>query len=142
METTSKINEVIMSIGENLKRLRRDKGWTQTELAEASKIGLAQISKIEKDKTDPKLSTIYQLVNALGCTTEALLIDTQKSSVDSILSAALERIKQLSEKDKEIILTIIDKYCIGVSMQQLAEKRNLFGFSIIDGKTPEMTKEK
>ncbi|MIE73118.1 XRE family transcriptional regulator [Salmonella enterica subsp. diarizonae] len=142
METTSKINEVIMSIGENLKRLRRDKGWTQTELAEASKIGLAQISKIEKDKTDPKLSTIYQLVNALECTTEALLIDTQKSSVDSILSAALDRIKQLSEKDKEIILTIIDKYCIGVSMQQLAEKRNLFGFSIIDGKTPEMTKEK
>ncbi|EAV3945068.1 helix-turn-helix domain-containing protein [Salmonella enterica] len=129
-----------MSIGENLKRLRRDKGWSQTELANKSKIGLAQISKIEKDKTDPKLSTIYQLINALECTTEALLIDTEKSSVDSILAMALERVKQLPEKDKEIVLTIIDKYCIAISMQKLADKRNLFGYSIIDGKTPEMTK--
>lgn len=130
-----------MSIGENLKRLRRDKKWTQSELAEISKIGLAQISKIEKDKTDPKLSTIYQLINALECTTEALLIDTKKSSVDSILAVALDRIKQLPEKDKEIILTIIDKYCIAVSMQELADNRNLFGYSIIDGRTPEMTKK-
>lgn len=129
-----------MSIGENLKRLRRDKGWTQTELAEESKIGLAQISKIEKDKTDPKLSTIYQLINALECTTEALLIDTNKSSVDSILAMALDRIRQLPEKDKEIVLTIIDKYCIAVSMQKLADKGNLFGYSLIKGKTPEMTK--
>lgn len=131
-----------MSIGENLKRLRRDKKWTQSELAEISKIGLAQISKIEKDKTDPKLSTIYQLINALECTTEALLIDTKKSSVDSILAVALDRIKQLPEKDKEIILTIIDKYCIAVSMQELADKRNLFGYSIVDGRTPEMTKSR
>ncbi|EHD6110896.1 helix-turn-helix transcriptional regulator [Salmonella enterica] len=129
-----------MSIGENLKRLRRDKGLTQSELGTKSKIGLAQISKIEKDKTDPKLSTIYQLINALECTADALLIDTQKSSVDSILAIALERIKQLSEKDKEIVLTIIDKYCIAVSMQQIADKKNLFGYSIVDGKTPEMTK--
>lgn len=129
-----------MSIGENLKRLRRDKGWTQEELGKVCKIGMAQISKIEKDKTDPKLSTIYQLMNALECTSEALLIDTKKSSLDSILTVALERMKQLPEKDKEIILTIIDKYCIAMSMQQLADKGNLFGFSLINGKTPEMTR--
>ncbi|EAA4188792.1 helix-turn-helix transcriptional regulator [Salmonella enterica subsp. enterica] len=129
-----------MSVGENLKRLRRDKGWTQGELAAESNIGLAQISKIEKDKTDPKLSTIYQLINALGCTADALLVDIEKSSIDSVMAMALDRIKQLPEKDKEILLTLIDKYCIAVSMQLLADRKDFFGTSIIKGKTPEMTK--
>lgn len=129
-----------MSISENIKRLRRDKGWTQGELASKCGIGMAQISKIEKNKTDPKLSTIYQIINALGCSADALLIDTEKSSIDSVMAVALDRITQLPEKDKEILLTIIDKYCIAISMQKLAEKENIFGVSFIAGKTPEMTK--
>ncbi|WP_399495558.1 helix-turn-helix domain-containing protein, partial [Streptomyces sp. P9(2023)] len=44
-----------MSIGENLKRIRRDKGWTQSELANNCGIRLGQISKIERNETDPKL---------------------------------------------------------------------------------------
>lgn len=130
-----------MSIGENLKRLRRDKGWTQGELANKCKVGFGQISKIERNETDPKLSTIYELMGALGCTADALLIDTEKSSVDSVMAMALDRIKQLSEKDKEILLTLIDKYCIAVSMQQLADKNDFFGISLIKGKTPEMTRK-
>lgn len=130
-----------MSVGENLKRLRRDKGWTQTELAIKSKIGLAQISKIEKDKTDPKLSTIYQLINAFGCTSDALLIDTEKSNIDSVMAVALERVKQLPEKDKETLLAVIDKYCIAISFQQIADKKDFFGGSFLTGQTPEMTKK-
>ncbi|EBR8158735.1 XRE family transcriptional regulator [Salmonella enterica subsp. enterica serovar Newport] len=130
-----------MSVGENLKRLRRDKGWTQGELAKKCKVGFGQISKIERDETDPKISTIYELMNALGCTADALLIDTEKSSIDSIMAVALGRITQLPEKDKEILLTVIDKYCIAISMQQLTEKKNIFGVAFINGHTPEMTKK-
>ncbi|WP_370611469.1 helix-turn-helix domain-containing protein [Citrobacter meridianamericanus] len=131
-----------MSIGENLKRIRRDKGWTQGELAAKCKIGFGQISKIERDETDPKLSTIYELMNALGCNADALLIDTQKSNVDSVIAVALERVRQLPEKDKEIILAIIDKYCMAISFQQIADKKNVFGFSLLLGQTPEMTRAK
>ncbi|EAA6844913.1 XRE family transcriptional regulator [Salmonella enterica subsp. enterica] len=129
-----------MAIGENLKRLRRDKGWNQEDLANRCNVGFGQISKIERNETNPKLSTIYELMSALGCTADALLIDTEKSSIDSIIAVALERIKQLPEKDKEILLTVIDKYCIAISMQKMAEKRDFFGVSLIKGQTPEMTK--
>ncbi|ECG8572487.1 helix-turn-helix transcriptional regulator [Salmonella enterica subsp. enterica serovar Newport] len=132
-----------MSIGENLKRIRRDRGWTQGELSLRCKVGFGQISKIERDETDPKLSTIYELMNALGCTADALLIDTEKSSIDSVMAVALERVKQLPEKDKEIILTIIDKYCIAISLQQIADKKVIFGLqAVAEGSTPEMTKKK
>lgn len=131
-----------MSMGENLKRIRRDKGWTQGDLADRCKIGLGQISKIERNETDPKLSTIYEIMNALECTAEALLINIEKSSTDSVIGVALERIKQIPEKDKEILLTVIDKYCIAISLQQLADKKLIFGIpQPINGRTPEMGKK-
>jgi transcriptional regulator with XRE-family HTH domain len=54
-----------MSLAENVKRLRRDKDWTQAQLAEATGLRIAHISEMEKGKGDPKLSTLYKLMRAL-----------------------------------------------------------------------------
>ncbi|ANN28807.1 helix-turn-helix domain-containing protein [Vibrio vulnificus] len=129
-----------MSIGENLKRLRRDKGWTQGELADNCGIRLGQISKIERNETDPKLSTIYAITKALDCTPNALLMDVSKTSIDALMEIALERVQKLPETDKEHLLAVIDKYCIAKSLQHLIEHNTLFGISIFDGKTEELTK--
>ncbi|AIL70630.1 TPA: helix-turn-helix transcriptional regulator [Vibrio vulnificus] len=129
-----------MSIGENLKRLRRDKGWTQGELADNCGIRLGQISKIERNDTDPKLSTIYAITKALDCTPNALLMDVSKTSIDALMEIALERVQKLPETDKEHLLAVIDKYCIAKSLQHLIEHNTLFGISIFDGKTEELTK--
>jgi len=130
----------IVSIGENLKRLRRDKQWTQGELAEKCKIRLGQISKIERNDTDPKLSTIYSLINALECSPNALLSDITQESMDSRMAIVLERVQKLSERDKNILLSVIDKYCIAVSMQELVTEKNSFlGMKRILGKTQEMS---
>lgn len=127
-----------MSIGENLKRLRRDKKWTQGELANNCGIRLGQISKIERNDTDPKLSTIYSLMNALECSPNALLSDVKQESMDSKMAIALERIQNLEEKDKNILLSVIDKYCIAVSMQELSTKKSILGLVHFNGKTEEM----
>lgn len=131
-----------MSIGENLKRLRRDKGWTQSELANACGIRLGQISKIERNETDPKLSTIYALMKALDCTPNALLSDFNQTSLDAIMAIALERVQKLPDSDKEVLLAVIDNYCIANSLQHLVEHNTLFGMSMFHGKTPEMKKVK
>lgn len=127
-----------MSIGENLKRLRRDRGWTQGELAEKCGIRLGQISKIERNGTDPKLSTIYAITNALDCTPNSLLTDVGKTSLDALFEMALERVQKLPEEDKEHLLATIDKYCIAESFQKLVETNTVFGLSILDGKTEEL----
>lgn len=129
-----------MSIGENLKRLRRDKGWTQSELANNCGIRLGQISKIERNETDPKLSTIYAITKALDCTPNALLMDVSKTSIDALMEIALERVQKLPDSDKEHLLAVIDKYCIAKSLQHLIEKNTLFGVSIFEGKTEELIK--
>lgn len=132
---------LFMSIGENLKRLRRDKGWTQGDLASKCKIQLGQISKIERDETDPKLSTIYSLINALECSADALLADTKKSNINSVLAIALERLKQIPEEDKRIIIRVIDKYCMALHMTKMTERPTIFGGTFLDGKTADMLDE-
>lgn len=127
-----------MSIGENLKRLRRDKGWTQSDLADECGIRLGQISKIERNDTDPKLSTINALTDALGCTPNSLLVDVEKTSVNALLEIALERIQNLPEEDKRHLLAVIDKYCIAHSLQHMIETNTVFEFSILNGKTEEL----
>lgn len=129
-----------MSIGENLKRIRRDKGWTQSELANHCGIRLGQISKIERNETDPKLSTIYAIIKALECTPNALLMDVSKTSLDAIMEIALERMHKLPDEDKEHLLAVIDKYCIAKSLQHMIEHNTLFGISIFEGKTEELSK--
>lgn len=132
-----------MSIGENLKRLRRDRNWTQGQLADQCGIRLGQISKVERNDTDPKLSTLYALMKSLECTPNALLSDTEKTSLDGLLTIALERMQKLPERDKNILLEIIDKYCIAKSMQQLVENEDgqLFGLRSFVGRTQEMAKK-
>ncbi|EJL6303947.1 TPA: helix-turn-helix transcriptional regulator [Vibrio cholerae] len=129
-----------MAIGDNLKRLRRDKGWTQGELAEHCGIRFGQISKIERNETDPKLSTIYAIIKALDCTPNALLMDVSKTSLDAVMEIALERMQKLPDEDKQHLLAIIDKYCIAKSLQHLIEHNTVFGLSLFGGKTEELTK--
>ncbi|WP_041067156.1 helix-turn-helix domain-containing protein [Thiolapillus brandeum] len=107
-----------MSLGENIKRLRRDKGWTQGQLARRSNLGLNLISKLERNATDPKISTIYKLINALECSPDALLMDTSKVGTNAILKAVLERTMTLPEKDKVTIIDVVDNYIMAKGIQQ------------------------
>ena len=46
--------------------LRKDSGLTQQQLADRSGIPQPSIGRIETGRTNPKLSTLLQLVHALG----------------------------------------------------------------------------
>lgn len=62
-----------MSIGENLKRVREEKGITQAELAERAAISVYTISRIEVDATRyPRRETLAVLAKELGVPVEQL----------------------------------------------------------------------
>lgn len=110
-----------MSLGDNLKRLRRDKGLTQGELAEMSDIRLGHISKLERDIGDPKLSTIKKLCQALNVTYETLLLDPNDDGMTGITKAIAERIENLPDNKKAIIIDVIDNYCASIGLKTQLE---------------------
>lgn len=68
-----------MTIGENMKRIRRIKGITQKQLGEKMGVTQQRIAQFELDKILPKYETVEKIAEALGVNPadidESLVID-------------------------------------------------------------------
>ena len=53
-------------LAENLSSARAQKGMTQKELSETTKIYQADISKIERGVSNPSVSTLQRIADGLG----------------------------------------------------------------------------
>ncbi len=73
-----------MAIGENIRRLRKEKGYTQKQLAEKCDMYESQIRKYELSNANPKLDTIRKISAALGVYISDLVDDWSKISKDEI----------------------------------------------------------
>lgn len=61
-----------MDIGQNIKRIRKEKGLTQRKLGELCGINEANIRKYELGGANPKIETIQKIALALGVSTDYL----------------------------------------------------------------------
>ena len=68
------------TIGDRLRRARRERGLSQAGLAERSGISQRFIAKIEQDKGQPSLPNVYALANALGMEPSRLLDKQERFS--------------------------------------------------------------
>ena len=75
------------TMGRRISRLRREKGYTQEQLAELLHISPQAVSKWENDISNPDISIIPQLASVLGVSADELLgikpIETQVVVVDT-----------------------------------------------------------
>ena len=55
----------LVAFAAQLKKVRKDKGYTQEKLSDESGITLSQIARIETIKINPSLSTIFVLMRTL-----------------------------------------------------------------------------
>lgn len=60
-------------VGQNVRRLRLQKGMTQEQLAEASGFSQNYISDLERGRRNPTVVTLYELATPLGATPQDLL---------------------------------------------------------------------
>lgn len=63
-----------IAIGEVVMSARAEKGFTQKELARASGINQADISKIEKGIANPTVTTLKRIASALGMKLQVSLV--------------------------------------------------------------------
>ena len=61
-----------MSIGENIKKYRKERGYTQRELADLIGVSVQAVSKWETDTGAPDISLVVPLATALDISTDAL----------------------------------------------------------------------
>jgi transcriptional regulator with XRE-family HTH domain len=77
-------------VGAQLQAVRRHRGWSLRELAEASGLSLTTVHQIETGRTSPGLGTLQSLATALRVTLGALL-DANAPSAPAVYLAAVGR---------------------------------------------------
>ncbi len=60
-------------LGENLKRIREQKGVSQVDISKSLGVSRGFVSNIENGKTNPTLATITKLAKAVGVSAGELL---------------------------------------------------------------------
>ena len=102
-----------MSIADNIKKIREEKSLLQKQVA--SEIGLkpAHYNKIEKGLVEPSLSIMSKLSNLYSLTIDQIvnLKDEVPKEVifeDQTANEQLKLLSKLNDKDKDIVLSIID----------------------------------
>ena len=65
-------------VGRNVRRFRREKGWTQEVLAEVAGVSQQSISDLENGKSNPTILTLHELAQGLGVRPMDLLDETPK----------------------------------------------------------------
>jgi transcriptional regulator with XRE-family HTH domain len=64
---------VAKKLGENIKRLRAEKGMSQGDLCRALELDRAYMSNVESGNKNPTLATIEKIAGALGVSANELL---------------------------------------------------------------------
>jgi transcriptional regulator with XRE-family HTH domain len=67
------MDDAIQQFGENVRRARHERGWTQEDLSGRTGLAVVQISRIERGKREIRLTTLIRLLEAFGVPPEALL---------------------------------------------------------------------
>lgn len=103
------------TLGQRLARLRKQKGFTQVELAE--KIGIIQalVSDYERDKLRPHAEMVLRLAIALDISTDELLGKESPALKTSAVKnrrflRRMQLIDQLPKRDQEALLRTIDAF--------------------------------
>jgi transcriptional regulator with XRE-family HTH domain len=75
--------EDILIDGEKIRRLRKNKGWSQMDLARISWVDQGTISALERNaKGGLRIDTLVRLARALGVSTDSLFVPTDGATVE------------------------------------------------------------
>ena len=88
----------------NLRQFRKEKGYTQIELAKLINYGYTAIANYESTRNEPSLDTLIELARILDVTTDELIGAHPLTDENQILP----RYKRLSAKNQRIVSELID----------------------------------
>ncbi len=90
-----------MVIGLNIKQMRKERGFTQVELAEKSNISRSYLAGVEGCRYNPSVDTLQKIAAALGTTSGVLLDDA--SALETILSGqdGMDAAKAMFERQRK-----------------------------------------
>jgi len=67
------MQEIQVRLGQKIRKLRKEKGWSQEEFADKCEIGRAHMSLIERGRQNLTLATLHAVCKVLGVSMSGIL---------------------------------------------------------------------
>ena len=114
-----------MTLGERIKRLRLERGWSQGQFAEKLNIHQKQISGYERGSHSPSTEVLIRMAETLNISLDYMVFDKRENMQrvaisDMELLERMTEIDKLSKKDKETIKAVLDTFIVKNQFQKLA----------------------
>jgi transcriptional regulator with XRE-family HTH domain len=109
------------AFGARLKSLRKQKEWTQKELAARVNIRFMQLNKYEAGLNMPPAEKLMELAQALDTTVDYLLTGSADQAAPIYNTRLLERFRALAEfesDDQETVIKLIDALIVQRRVQR------------------------
>lgn len=113
-----------MGFAERLKKARKDRGLSQTELAKLVGIHYTQIGRYEKKGAQPSAEVLSKLSNALGVSSDYLTNGTsddlaESSLTDKELLNQFKAIEKMGDEDKGVVKVFLDAFITKKKLKKL-----------------------
>jgi len=99
--------------------LRKQRGFTQQGLADASSIHVQQIKRYEAGHAQPTAEALKKLAISLHVTSDALLFDETERSPSDDLVLQFEAVSQMPEEERRIIKALLEGMIIKYQTKQM-----------------------
>lgn len=96
------------TIGRNIRKYRLAKKLRQEDLAEATGLSTNYIGMVERGDKIPSLESLIAILNTLGVSADMVLCDVVETGYAVKNSLLDDKLKKLSDEDKERIYAVID----------------------------------
>jgi transcriptional regulator with XRE-family HTH domain len=127
--TFAKQNKGSMKIGDNLKKLRENKGLTQQEMADLIHTHRTGYSKMENNQQDIPVDCLISLARHFGISVDEVIYYGQKEGLpqevtmeDKTAAEQIRLISQLDEEDKQTIFKLVDKMLTNKKFKDFFQK--------------------
>lgn len=102
-----------MALAENIKRLRKKEGWSQSELAEKIDTHVSHVNRIETGKYKPSVDVLIKLSYVFEVSLDYLVSETEGdfkevTIQDKALAERVKLIDSLDPEDREALIRVVD----------------------------------
>lgn len=99
-------NDVLVNGGVRLRAARKERGYTQEQLAELTKLSTRHIASIEKGEANPSFEVLYTITTVLGVSFDAIFSPADEQ-VESEIQEIAGLYRACPEQGRRLILVAI-----------------------------------
>jgi transcriptional regulator with XRE-family HTH domain len=103
---------LMMSLSTRLISLRKEKGLTQQQMADAIGIHVNSLKKYEAGQAQPSLDALKKIALALHVSTDFLLFETHERGPTDDWNLQLEAISQMPDEEQMVIREVLESLII------------------------------